>query len=167
MGRPLRTVGGELWPANCLSLRFIEEVFFAADDFAVLHVDAGDTARDVAHDFVVDGATDCGDFFDGDEAVALTAEEDDFVTGVDVGFAADVDHALVHADSTDLGDAVAMVEDVDLPRQDARITIGIADGQGRDFPARRSLIMAAIADGRTGVDEFDMGDAAAQGHDGP
>ena len=48
----------ELRPANCLSLRFIEEVFFAADDFAVLHVDAGDTARDVAHDFVVDGATD-------------------------------------------------------------------------------------------------------------
>ena len=27
--------------------------------------------------------------------------------------------------------------------------------------------MAAIADGRAGVDELDMGDAAAQGHDGP
>ncbi len=121
--------------AACLFLRFIEEVFFAADDFAVLHVDAGDAARDVAHDFVIDGTTNGGDFFDGDEAVALAAEENDFVTGMDIGFAADVDHALVYADGADLGDAVAMIEDVDFPRQDARIAIGITDGQGCDFPA--------------------------------
>ena len=81
---------------NCLFLRFIEEVFFAADDFAVFHVDPGDAARDVAHNFVIDGTTNGSNFFDGDEAVALAAEENDFVTGMNIGFAADVDHALVH-----------------------------------------------------------------------
>ena len=97
----------------------------------------------------------------------MAAEENDFVTGMNIGFAADIDHALVHADGADLGDAVAMIEDVDFPRQDTRIAIGITDRQGRDFPARRCRIMAAIADRRPGVDEFDMGNAAAQGHDRP
>lgn len=109
-------------------LWFVKKILFPADSLAVFHIDTGDAAGQVAHDFIINRTADLSNFFNGNEAVALLAEEDDFITSVDVGFAADVDHALVHADRPDLRDAVTVIENVDLARQDTGIPVGIAYG---------------------------------------
>ncbi len=148
------------------SLRLIKEVFFSSDDLTVLHIDSRNAAGDVAHDFVVDGATGRSDFFNGYEALALLAKENDFVAGVDTGFTGNVDHALVHADRAYLWNAMAMVQHIYLAREDTRIAISIAYGEGSNFTPRCGPEMATIADGGARVYQFDMGNATAQGHDG-
>ena len=55
-----------------------------ADSLAVFHIDTGDAAGQVAHDFIINRTADLSNFFNGNEAVALLAEEDDFITSVDV-----------------------------------------------------------------------------------
>ena len=56
------------------NLRFVKEIFFPFYDLAVTDIDPRHAAVDITHDFIIDGPGLVGQFFNGNELIALTAK---------------------------------------------------------------------------------------------
>ena len=149
---------------HCSLYRLIKEIFFSVHHFAIADVHSWHAAAYVAEDFVVDGSCSVGKFFYRDELVSLAAKEHYFITGSAVGFSGDINHALVHADIPNLGYPVSMEEYIHFAGEYTHVSVRISYGQNSNLSPLVTGKMAAIADGSPFINQFDMGCAAAEGH---
>lgn len=124
--------------------------------------DALDAAGDGGEDLVGDGAEDTCQF--GDRGVG--AEDRDGVAHFHV-HAGDVQHAHVHADVPDGGDAVPVHREGGLPAAQVTVdAVGVTHGDGGDDRARAGFSPSAVSHRVSFPQVLDLQDLALERGDG-
>ena len=102
----------------------------------------------------------------GDRLLALGAENDDFVAGLDAGNLRHVEHNLVHADAADERRAFAADQQAEAVAKPAIETVGVARGDEREAHGLGGDKGAVVADYRSGRNIAHADHARFPGEDG-
>lgn len=108
------------------------------------------------------GAAGAGEFGSAD----CLAEKFDSVADLGGREIGDIDHHLIHADEADDGGAEAVNGDLAAVAEVSGVAIAVADAEGRDVACSLGLPGSVVADGFSGFDCAERGDAGEPAKDG-